>query len=164
MLGFNIGSALSAVFAVPIADAAGSWRWSLVVFSAVTLALVPAWVWLTRDEEPHRRRPEAMRIRLPVQSGTAWVLVGIFGSMACLFYGLNSWLPDAYVEHGWSEGKAGALLAVLNIAALVTTVIIPWLVRPGRLAPGLPGLLQRRARRRASPGSPSCPAAPGSGP
>jgi CP family cyanate transporter-like MFS transporter len=45
--------------------------------------------------------------------------------MACFFYGLNNWLPDAYVEKGWSEGKAGALLAVLNIAALVTTVIIP---------------------------------------
>jgi CP family cyanate transporter-like MFS transporter len=47
--------------------------------------------------------------------------------MACLFYGLNNWLPDAYVERGWSEGKAGALLAVLNIAALVTTLIVPWL-------------------------------------
>ena len=47
--------------------------------------------------------------------------------MACVFYGLNSWLPDAYVERGWSEGKAGALLAVLNIAALMTTLIIPWL-------------------------------------
>ena len=34
VLGFNIGSALSSVFAVPIADATGSWRWSLVVFSA----------------------------------------------------------------------------------------------------------------------------------
>ena len=55
------------------------------------------------------------------------MLVGIFGSMACVFYGLNSWLPDAYVERGWSDGKAGALLAVLNIAALVTTLIIPWL-------------------------------------
>jgi CP family cyanate transporter-like MFS transporter len=40
---------------------------------------------------------------------------------------LNNWLPDAYVERGWSDGKAGALLAVLNIAALVTTLIIPWL-------------------------------------
>jgi CP family cyanate transporter-like MFS transporter len=126
VLGFNIGSALSSVFAVPIADGTGSWRWSLVVFSAVTLALVPAWMWLTRGEPPHER-PAVARIRLPVRSGTAWVLVGIFGSMACVFYGLNSWLPDAYVERGWSDGKAGGLLAVLNIAALVTTVIIPWL-------------------------------------
>jgi CP family cyanate transporter-like MFS transporter len=126
VLGFNIGSALSSVFAVPISHVTGSWRWSLVVFSAVTVALVPAWIWLTRGEPPHLRS-EVARIRLPFHSGTAWVLVGIFGSMACVFYGLNSWLPDAFVERGWSDGKAGALLAVLNIAALVTTVIIPWL-------------------------------------
>jgi MFS transporter, CP family, cyanate transporter len=126
VLGFNIGSALSSVLAVPIADATGSWRWSLVTFSAATLVLVPTWVWLTRGEPPHRRA-EAFHARLPFRSGTAWTLVGIFGSMACVFYGLNSWLPDAYVERGWSEGKAGALLAVLNITALVTTVIIPYL-------------------------------------
>ncbi|MGE5273226.1 MAG: CynX/NimT family MFS transporter [Verrucomicrobiota bacterium] len=126
VLGFNIGSALSSALAVPIADASGSWRWSLFVFSAVTVALVPAWLWLTRDEAPHRRGG-AERVRLPFHSGTAWTLVGIFGSMACVFYGLNSWLPDAYVERGWSDGKAGALLAVLNITALVTTLTIPWL-------------------------------------
>jgi MFS transporter, CP family, cyanate transporter len=126
VLGFNIGSALSSVFAVPIADLTGSWRWSLVVFSAATVALVPAWIWLTRGEPAHRRL-EATRVRLPFRSGTAWALVGIFGSMACVFYGLNSWLPDAFVERGWSDGKAGALLAVLNITALVTTVIVPWL-------------------------------------
>jgi CP family cyanate transporter-like MFS transporter len=126
VLGFNIGSALSSALAVPIADAAGSWRWSLVVFSVATVALVPAWLRLTRDEAPHRREG-AERVRLPLHSGTAWTLVGIFGSMACVFYGLNSWLPDAYVERGWSDGKAGALLAVLNITALVTTLTIPWL-------------------------------------
>jgi CP family cyanate transporter-like MFS transporter len=126
VLGFNIGSALSSALAVPIADAAGSWRWSLIVFSAVTVALVPTWFWLTRGEAPHRRADVA-QVRLPFRSGTAWTLVGIFGSMACVFYGLNSWLPDAYVERGWSDGKAGALLAVLNITALVTTLIIPWL-------------------------------------
>ncbi len=126
VLGFNIGSALASALAVPIADAAGSWRWSLIVFSALTLVLVPAWIWLTREEAPHRRA-DVEHVRLPFHNGTAWTLVGIFGSMACVFYGLNSWLPDAYVERGWSDGKAGALLAVLNITALVTTVTIPWL-------------------------------------
>ena len=126
VLGFNIGSALAATLAVPLADAAGSWRWSLVVFSAFTLALVPVWSRLTRGEPPHQR-PPVLRIRLPWQSSTAWTLVGIFGSMACVYYGLNSWLPDAYVERGWSDGKAGALLAVLNITSLATTLTIPWL-------------------------------------
>jgi CP family cyanate transporter-like MFS transporter len=126
VLGINIGSALSSALAVPIADAAGSWRWSLAAFSIATCALVFAWWWLTRGQPPHRRA-EVTHVRLPWRSGLSWRLVGIFGSMACLFYGLNNWLPDAYVERGWSDGKAGVLLAVLNIAALVTTMIIPWI-------------------------------------
>jgi CP family cyanate transporter-like MFS transporter len=126
VFGINIGSALSSALAVPIAHVAGGWRWSLASFSAATLALVLVWSLLTRGEPPHRRT-DATHVRLPWRSGLAWRLVAIFGTMACLFYGLNSWLPDAFVERGWSDGKAGALLAVLNIAALVTTVIIPWL-------------------------------------
>jgi CP family cyanate transporter-like MFS transporter len=126
VLGINIGSALSSALAVPIADAAGGWRWSLAVFSGVTVGLVLVWGWLTRNEPPHRR-PDVAHFRLPWRNPVAWMLVCIFGAMAVVFYGLNSWLPDAYVERGWSEGKAGALLAVLNIAALVTTLIIPWL-------------------------------------
>jgi CP family cyanate transporter-like MFS transporter len=124
VLGINIGSAISSALAVPIAHAAGHWRWSVGSFSAATCLLVVAWWWLTRGEAPHRRA-DVMRVRLPWRSSLAWRLVAIFGTMACFFYGLNNWLPDAYVEKGWSEGKAGALLAVLNIAALVTTVIIP---------------------------------------
>jgi CP family cyanate transporter-like MFS transporter len=122
-LGINVGSAISSALAVPIADVAGGWRWSLVSFSAVTIALVGAWIWLTRDEAPHRRA-DAVHVRLPWRNGLAWRLVAIFGSMACVYYGLNSWLPDAFVERGWSDGKAGALLAVLNIAALVTNVTV----------------------------------------
>jgi MFS transporter, CP family, cyanate transporter len=125
VLGINIGSAVSSSLAVPIADAAGSWRWALVSFSAVTVALVGVWLGLTRGEPPHRRA-EVAHVRLPWRNPVAWQLVGIFGSMACVFYGLNAWLPDAYVERGWSDGKAGALLAVLNIAALVTTIVVPW--------------------------------------
>ena len=126
VLGINIGSAISSALAVPIAHAAGNWRWSLASFSIMTCVLVLAWAWLTRDEPPHRRA-DVTHVRLPWRSSLAWRLVGIFGSMACLFYGLNNWLPDAYVERGWSDGKAGALLAVLNISALMTTLIIPWL-------------------------------------
>jgi MFS transporter, CP family, cyanate transporter len=124
VLGINIGSAVSSALAVPIADAAGGWRWSLGAFSAATLALVVGWLWLTRHEPAHRRAV-ATHVHLPWRDGLAWRLVAIFAAMACIFYGLNSWLPDAYVERGWSDGKAGALLAVLNIAALVTTVIVP---------------------------------------
>ncbi len=116
--GINAGSTLAAALAVPIAAVAGGWRASLVAFSAVTVALALLWLWQTRGGTPHRRsgvRPP----RLPVGSAVAWTLVALFALLATSFYGLNSWLPDAYVERGWSTGSAGALTAVLNGAGLV---------------------------------------------
>jgi CP family cyanate transporter-like MFS transporter len=115
--GINTGSALSAAAAVPIAAATGSWRGALVVFSAVTVALAGVWYVQTRGRPAHARtgiRPP----KLPLESPVAWTLVTMFALLATGFYGLNSWLPDSYVERGWSDGSAGALLAVLNIAAI----------------------------------------------
>lgn len=125
-LGINLGSAVSSAISVPVADATGSWRWTLAAYSLFSVGLVAGWLALTRHAPPHERSG-ARPPRLPWRSGLAWRLAGIFGLMAVTFYGLNAWLPDAYVERGWSEGTAGALLATLNIAALVTTLTIPWL-------------------------------------
>ena len=65
-------------------------------------------------------------VRIPWRSGTGWRLVLVFGLMGSIFYGLNSWLPDAYVEHGWTKSSAGGLLAALNIAALVPPLLVSW--------------------------------------
>jgi CP family cyanate transporter-like MFS transporter len=123
--GINLGSALASAAAVPIAHAAGGWRASFVVFSAVTLVLVVLWQAQTAREPAHVRlllRPP----RLPWRNGVAWVLVVAFGLMGVIFYGLNSWLPDSYVERGWSAGSAGALLAVFNVAALPGGLLVSW--------------------------------------
>jgi CP family cyanate transporter-like MFS transporter len=125
-LGINLGSAISSAVAVPIATTTGSWRWTLAVYSLFSFSLVVGWLMLTRHA-PRHVRSGVSPPRLPWGSGLAWRLAGIFGLMAVTFYGLNAWLPDAYVEDGWSEGAAGALLAALNIAALVTTLTVPWL-------------------------------------
>ena len=55
------------------------------------------------------------------------MLAAVFCLMAVVFYGLTAWLPDVYVERGWSEGSAGGLIAVLNVASLPTTLLVPWL-------------------------------------
>ena len=125
-IGINVGSAISAAAAVPLAAAAWGWRASFVVFSAVTLALVAVWLVQTARDAPHRR-PDVRPPRLPFRSGVAWMLVLLFGLLGTIFYGLNSWLPDSYVERGWSEHSAGALLAVFNLCALPGSLVISWL-------------------------------------
>ncbi len=123
--GISTGSALSTAVAVPVARATDGWRGSLLLFSACTGLLVLVWVLLTRGA-PRHVRSDVRPIRIPWRSGTAWRLVWIFGLMGVVYYGLHSWLPDSYVERGWSEGSAGALLAVLNIASLPPTLLVPW--------------------------------------
>ncbi len=125
-IGINVGSAISAVVAVPLAALAGGWRASFVVFSGVTLALVAVWLMQTA-REPGHIRPPARPPRLPLRSGVAWMLVVLFGLLGTIFYGLNSWLPDSYVERGWSEHSAGGLLGVYNISALPGSLVISWL-------------------------------------
>jgi MFS transporter, CP family, cyanate transporter len=123
--GIQIGSASSAALAVPIAGWLGGWRASLIVFSLATCLLVPTWLGLTRHEAPHER-PLARPPRLPWRSGTAWLLVALFALMASTYYGINAWLPDAYVERGWSVQRAGSLIALLNLVAIPGSFLIPW--------------------------------------
>jgi CP family cyanate transporter-like MFS transporter len=124
--GVQVGSAVSAALAVPLAAAFGGWRTSLLVFSLASCGLAVAWLVLTRGQGPHAR-PAGRPPRLPWRSRTAWLLVGIFGLMASTYYGINSWVPDSLVERGWSGGSAGAVLAALNTFAIPAAFLVPWL-------------------------------------
>ena len=123
--GITIGSALAAATAVPLAHLAGGWRAPLLVFGVVAAGLAVVWLRLTRAEPAHRRvhlRP----LRLPLRRVLAWRLVAAFFFMSSVFYGLNAWLPDAYVERGWSDASAGGLLAVVNAVTIPCGFAVAW--------------------------------------
>jgi MFS transporter, CP family, cyanate transporter len=124
--GIQVGSAVSAAIAVPLAAWYGGWRASLAVFSLLTLALTVVWLVLTRRDPTHERL-EGRPPRLPWRSRPAWLLVALFALMASTYYGVNAWLPDSYVERDWSTTAAGNLLAVLNLVAIPASFVVPWL-------------------------------------
>ena len=123
--GIQVGSSSAALSAVPLAGLLFGWRGALITFSAITCALAVAWFVLTRDDPPHDRI--SGRLRLPFRSPTAWLLILTFGLMGSVYYGLNAWLPDAYSERGWSDTSTGVLVAMMNIAAIPCSFVIPWL-------------------------------------
>ncbi len=123
--GMTIGSAIAAAVAVPLAHTLGGWRSPLLVFSAVAAALVVVWLWLTRGEAAHVRT-ETRPLRLPLRTPLGWHLVAAFFFMSSVFYGINAWLPDAYVEHGWSQSSAGGLLAVMNAVTIPVGFGVAW--------------------------------------
>jgi CP family cyanate transporter-like MFS transporter len=123
--GITVGAAIAAAAAVPLAHVAGGWRTPLLVLSAVSTALAILWLWLTRTEPTHVR-VDIRPLRLPIRQVLAWRLVAAFFVMSSVFYGLNAWLPDAYVERGWSQSSAGGLLAVLNTLTIPSGFFVAW--------------------------------------
>ena len=105
--GITIGSALAAALAVPLAHVAGGWRTPLLVFGAVSTVLAVALALADAHRAAARAGRPATAQAAVAQRPLAWRLVAAFFLMSSVFYGLNAWLPDAYVERGWSESSAG---------------------------------------------------------
>jgi MFS transporter, CP family, cyanate transporter len=139
--GIQIGATGAAALVVPLAGwLAGGWRGALIAISIAALLVLVAWVVLTWGDVPHTA-PAATVPRLPWRSRTAWLLVAIFALMACGYYGLNAWLPDAYTERGWSDRSAGLLLAMMSLTAIPASFVFPYLSdRAGQRRPFLLGL------------------------
>jgi MFS transporter, CP family, cyanate transporter len=121
--GIVAGSTLAAAFAVPLAID-GDWRRALALISIVSIVSLMAWLFLVRGERERRPRDQPAR-RLPWRAPTAWLLILVFGLQSILFYGVVAWLPNIFVERGWTADAAGALVAVFNGVGLVTTIGLP---------------------------------------
>ena len=124
VVGLVIGGAGTAAVAVPLAEALGGWRGSFAVISAAAFVSLAAWlVLMPRDAGHVMTAPK--RPNLPWRRPSAWLLGAIFGSQSILFYGCITWLASIYVERGWSEADAGALISLLAGIGLPTTIAVP---------------------------------------
>ncbi|HEX2469394.1 MAG TPA: MFS transporter [Candidatus Limnocylindrales bacterium] len=135
--GIVAGSTLAAGFAVPLA-VGDDWRRALLIISALSILSLVAWLALGGvDRRPTGGATSAWR--LPWGDATGWLLVAVFGLQSVLFYGIVSWLPNAFVERGWNPTDAGALIGVFNGVGLITTIGVPLFA--DRLGPRRPQLV-----------------------
>jgi CP family cyanate transporter-like MFS transporter len=123
--GLQISGAAAALLVVPLATALSGWRAALAMLSAFMALLFLGWVVLTRNT-PESGVSRSERLRLPLRSATAWMLMILFGLQAIVFYGIVAWLPDLYVERGWSDHEAALLLAVSSLVGIPTSIVVPW--------------------------------------
>jgi CP family cyanate transporter-like MFS transporter len=134
--GIVAGSSLAAGLAVPLAGES-DWRRALLVISLASIAALVAWLALIGVRD-HTASGTTVARRLPWRDTTAWLLVVAFGLQSVLFYGIVSWLPNAFVERGWDPTDAGALIGVFNGVGLITTIGLPIVAdRLGRRRPQL---------------------------
>jgi CP family cyanate transporter-like MFS transporter len=124
--GITVGGGLGAAIAVPVASAASSWRVSLAAMAGITVIAIVFWAWTTAGEAAYVR-PSVRPPRLPVRDRTAWHLVSVFLVMTIIYYGIVTWLPNVEVDRGWSESRAGWLIATLIICHLPGGLVVSWI-------------------------------------
>ena len=110
------------MLAVPLAGQLDGWRGTFVFLAVLGLLLSCVWFVAARGV-PERAHPPTLT--LPVHNPRAWALTCLFALQGLCYYGLGAWLPDAYVEQGWSQSASGALVATVTGAAVPASFLVP---------------------------------------
>jgi MFS transporter, CP family, cyanate transporter len=154
--GITAGAAIGAGLTVPLMHATGwSWRTTLALWAiGAALALL---IWLPQMVTAHSGHGglplRHTRVGQLWRDPLAWQVTLFFGLQSLVYNAAATWLPSVFVSHGLSQAKGGLLLAILNLAGMVTTFALPVLAarRPAQgdlvmatvvfLAIGVVGLL-----------------------
>jgi CP family cyanate transporter-like MFS transporter len=121
--GLQIGAALGATFAVPLASGFGGWRGSLAVLALLPGVAALSWPLLVRrtpGARPTLRRTRGTSHGFPPQLRLR--LSALFACISFTYYGVIAWLAAALTDAGWSSGGAGVALGVLSVASIVSTI------------------------------------------
>jgi len=141
--GIIVGAAIASTVAVPLEQALGGWRGSLL---ALSLGSIPAiWLWIVLVRGAPSRAPggsvaqagaapapkPSISPHLPLRRPIAWVIGLLFGLQSWLYYGVMAWLASVYIERGWEPATAALLLTLVSLASLSGIVGVPYASRRG---------------------------------
>lgn len=116
-------AAVAAGLTVPINNGlGGNWHLSLAFWGL--LAAVTMVIWLPQLRAMHvvAAVGDSGRVwRDPV----AWAITVYMGAQSLIFYTFNAWLPQYLMDHGYSAGTAGTMLAVGGVVGLVSSLVAP---------------------------------------
>ncbi|WP_232017221.1 CynX/NimT family MFS transporter [Gordonia insulae] len=124
------GAAIAAALTIPIDERVdGNWRLTLTSWSL--LAVVALVVWVPQLSRVHRVVVDHAPVSL-WRNRIAWSVTVFMGAQSLIFYTFSAWLPQYLLDHGRTDGQAGAILAIGQVVALLSSLLIP--IVAGRFA------------------------------
>ncbi|MFJ5675368.1 CynX/NimT family MFS transporter [Streptomyces sp. NPDC093097] len=130
-----LGATVSAASAVPLENALGSWRGSLV--SWALLAAVAALVWLPQAvlarRGTHHGQAAATSVHTTgdgpklTRSPLAWQVTLFMGSQSLIAYVVIAWMPTIFTDHGMGKSEAGLVFAFSTLLQMAGSFVVPTL-------------------------------------
>jgi CP family cyanate transporter-like MFS transporter len=124
-----IGSTAAAGLSVPIADAAGSWRWGVGAWALLTALAVLPWLTTLAGDHPQHRSGASARLPLAriARTKLGWALTLMFGAQSMQAYVAFGWFTDFFRHNDIGATEAGLLLAFYAALAIPISIVIPGL-------------------------------------
>lgn len=120
-----IGSGISAPLAT---DWSWGWRGSLLFW--VGLLIVGLAVWFPQISFDNEKSPttttQSPRVNV-WKSRLAWNVCLFMGVQSMLYFTIIAWLPDMLVARGYSLGRAGLILSLMQVVGLLGSFFAPML-------------------------------------
>ncbi len=122
-----VGLTLASVLTVPVADAAGSWRWGLGAWALTAAVAALPWLGLLRhDAHPDRpRRRGALTMAAVARTRLGWFMALAFGVQSMQAYVVFGWFAQLYRDAGFSPTVAGLLLGVITATSIPVSLWVP---------------------------------------
>ena len=124
-----VGLTLASVLTVPVAEAAGSWRWGLGAWALTALVAALPWLWLLRhDAHPEGsagRRRGGLSMAAVARTPLGWFMALAFGVQSMQAYTVFGWFAQLYRDAGFSATVAGVLLGVITATSIPVSLWVP---------------------------------------
>jgi CP family cyanate transporter-like MFS transporter len=120
-----IGSGISAPIA---ADWGWGWRGSLLFWVGLLVIGIAVWFPQIHFDKSTSPTISAQNTKVNVwKSRLAWNVCLFMGVQSMLYFTIIAWLPDMLVARGYSLGRAGLILSLMQVVGLVGSFFSPML-------------------------------------
>lgn len=123
----SVSAAVAAAVTIPLQVMFGlPWRYVLAVWALPALAAALVWV---RQVDTAKPRTMAAASTHPAgnlhRDRLAWMVTLYLGIQSLVYYATAAWIPTMFSDNGLSDETAGAMLGLVNLAGLPTSLLVP---------------------------------------
>jgi CP family cyanate transporter-like MFS transporter len=120
-----VGLTLASAVTVPVADAAGGWRWGLGSWALVAGVAALPWLGLLRHDAHLARGRPGISVRDVARTRLGWAMAAVFGMQSLHAYAVFGWLAQVYRDAGSTASAAGLLLGVATGVGIPLSFVVP---------------------------------------
>jgi CP family cyanate transporter-like MFS transporter len=119
------GLTLSSALTVPIAEAAGTWRWGLGSWALVVAVSALPWLGLLRHDAHLAKGRPAISVGDVARTRLGWAMAAVFGLQSLQAYAVFGWFAQVYRDAGFTAPAAGLFLGVATGVGIPLSFVIP---------------------------------------